>query len=181
MKKLLLALGLVGFSFTSSLAQGGINPLNNSLTRVQICADGQNLRNATASDGLRFSIWFGPANSAAGDLVQVGNDAVIGTTAGIIAGWPSLFAIPQAQPGEAVSLQIRMQNVIGFYWSTDVRQVTPSTGGEPGTIIWQPSGGTDPHRFTPLTFPCPEPSTLALGTLAGVFLLFRVRKSTNNN
>ena len=117
MKKLLLTLGLVGFSFTSSLAQGGINPLNNSLTRVQICADGQNLRNATASDGLRFSIWFGPANSAAGDLVQVGNDAVIGTTAGIIAGWPSLFVIPQAQPGEAVSLQIRMQNVIGFYWS----------------------------------------------------------------
>ena len=181
MKKLLHTVGIMGLTLTSALAQGGINPLNGTLTRVQICADGQNLRNTTASDGLRFSIWFGPADSAAGDLVQVGNEAVIGTTAGIITGWPSLFVLPQAQPGDAVSLQIRMRNDIGLYWSTDVRQVTPSTGGEPGTIIWQPSGGTNPNRFTPLTFPCPEPSTLALGTLAGAFLIFRVRKSTKAN
>lgn len=181
MKKLLLTLGISALTLTSALAQGTINPLNSVISRVKICEGGSTLRNATAADGLRFSIWFGPARSMAGDLAQIGNEAVIGTTVGVITGWPSLFVIPQAQPGEAVSLQIRMRNDVGLYWSTDVRQVTPNTGGGPGTIIWQQASGVSPNRFTPLTFPCPEPSTLALGALAGAFLVFRLRQSTKAN
>ena len=72
--------------------------------------------------------------------------------------------------------------------ATDVRLVEMSPTAGPGTVIWQGETGTNPNRFTPLTFwnngfggppppVVPEPSTLALGALGGLVLLFCRRKS----
>ncbi len=179
MKRLLLTLSLIGFTLGSALAQGTINPLNGLLTRVQICMAPGEYRNATAADGLRFAIYFGPAGGEA--MTQVGGLATIGSTPGIITGWSTILALPGTEADEIVSLRIVGSSDFGMYLDTGVRQVTlaPTTG--PGTIIWQTASGTQPGRFRPLILECPEPSTLALGALAGAFLLFRIRKSTKAN
>ena len=59
-------------------------------------------------------------------------------------------------------------------------------------IIWQGEGGTNPNRFTPLTFwnngfggppppVVPEPSTLALGAIGSLVLLLCWRKSARRH
>jgi len=176
MKKLLLTLGLFGLTLSSTLAQGTINPLNTPMTRVQICIGGQNYRNATAADGLKVAIYFGPAGGE--PTTQVGGFGTIGSTGGIITGWSPILALPGTEADQIVSLRIVASNDFGLRLDTGVRQVTlaPLTG--PGTIIWQSATGTQPDRFHPMILECPEPSTLAFGALAGALLVFRLRKST---
>lgn len=179
MKKLLLALSLIGIPLTSALAQGTINPLNSPLTRVQICIAPGQYRYATAADGLRFAIYFGPAGLE--PTTQVGGLATIGSTTGIITGWSTILALPGTEADQIVSLRIVASSDFGLRLDSGVRQVTLAPASGPGTIIWQSASGTQPDRFRPLILECPEPSTLALGALAGAVLLFRVRKSTKAN
>ena len=179
MKKLIITLGLIGCTLASALAQGTINPLNGLLTRVQICMAAGEYRNAFASDGLRFSIWFGPAGGE--PTTQVGGLATIGSTPGIITGWSTILALPGTEADEIVSLRIVGSSDLGIRLDTGVRQVTLAPTSGPGTIIWQTATGTHSDRFLPLIAECPEPSTLALGALAGAFLVVRVRKSTQAN
>ncbi len=75
MKKLLLTLGLIGIT-TLSHAQGTIAFGNSALTRIEICADGQNFRRATAADGITVGIWYG---SSADSLQQAPGTASIGS------------------------------------------------------------------------------------------------------
>jgi hypothetical protein len=186
MKKLLLTLGLIGIHALCH-AQGIIALGNSALTKIQICENGV-LRPATAEDGVRISVFFGPAGTSESNLTPApGTDAfVIGATPGVLTGYGLLtFALPGTEGGQTVSLQIRMTGTGGHFAMTKVSQVTLTAAPSPGAVIWQPSGATNPNRFTPLISPmvfyCPEPSTLALGALAGAFLLFRLRRSTKHN
>lgn len=175
MKKLLLTLGIISCTLTSAVAQGTIAFGNSALTRIQVCEPNAPMRYATAADGIVVSVWYGPAGSSGDSLTQAPGTATIGSTGGVMINAPSVFAIPGTEPNQVVSLQIRATSHTGFYMQTKVAQVTLGQTAGPGTVIWQTATGTNPNRFTPMV--CPEPSTVALGTLAGVFLLFRVRKS----
>ncbi|MBK7997910.1 MAG: hypothetical protein IPK15_04055 [Verrucomicrobia bacterium] len=175
MKKLLLTLGLIGIAVLAN-AQGTIAFGNNVASRFRI-NDGLGGRNITAADGFTFGVFFGPAGSSEGALTRAPGTATIGaTTPGVMIFASSVFALPGTEAGQVVSLQIRGMNRTGqVLMFTDVRQVTLGPTAGPGTVIWQGPSGTNPNRFHPLVL-IPEPSTIALGALAGVCLLFRARK-----
>ena len=172
MKKSFLVIALVAMSTVASFAQGTINPLNGSLTRVKIDLNGDGVgdRNATAADGLQFDVFFGA------DAAKVQGSMTIGTTDGVLVGLPSILALPGAgDAGAVVSLQIRASNSLGWRGQTDMKQVTLAPAAGPGTVIWSSSANVT--RFTPLIVTVPEPSTIALGVLGlGSLLLFRRRK-----
>lgn len=83
------------------------------------------------------------------------------TGSGVMTSAPSVFAIPGTYPGQAVYLQIRVWDAsygtnwlealssFGMYGQTDVIHVTLGQTAGPGTVIWQPSTGTNPSRFYP--------------------------------
>lgn len=181
MKKLLLTLGIISCTLANTLAQGTIAFGNSALTRVQIALPGSPARNATAADRLSISVWYGPAGSTRDQLVMAPGVATIGSDAGVMINAPSVFALPGTSPNEVVSLQIRAESPNNFCAETKVAQVTLGQTAGPGAVIWQTASGTVQSRLTPLIFNCPEPSTIVLGGLAGVFLLLRVRKSYNSN
>ena len=174
MKKLLLTLGLISITVFAH-AQGTIAFGNSALTRIVVPSGDGSSRNATAADGLIIGVFYGPAGTT--DLVMAPGTATIGSTAGVMVGAPSVFALPGTEAGQVISLQIRAWNNQGWFGQTKVAQVTLGPTAGPGTVIWQSASGTNPNRFTPLIFVVPEPSTLALGALAGAFLLFRLRKT----
>lgn len=176
MKKLLLTFGLIGIAVLAN-AQGTIAFGNNVASRFRI-NDGLGGRNITAADGLTFGVFFGPAGTSEGALTQAPGTATIGaTTPGVMTGAASVFALRGTEAGQVVSLQIRAMDSLGkTLGATDVRQVTLGPTAGPGTVIWQGPSGTNPNRFHPIVL-LPEPSTIALGVLAGVCLLFRARKS----
>jgi len=187
MKKLLLTLSLIGFTLGSALAQGTINPLNNTLTRFKIDINGDAIgdRNMTAADGMQFAVFYGPAGSTAEQLVKAPGIGTIGNVEGIMVGLPSVLALPGTEAGQVVSLQVRGCNVLGWNAYSWVGQITLGPAEGPGTGIWrsQPSGLNSLFPLVvapgmPIVNCIPEPSTLALGALAGALLLFRVRQST---
>ncbi len=176
MKKLTIILGIVGFAVLAH-SQGTIAFGNNVGSRFMF-GDLSGCRSMTAADGVTFGVFFGPAGTSEGALQQAPGTATIGaSTPGVMTGASSVFALPGTEAQQIVSLQIRGWDSTGkVLMSTDVRQVTLGPTAGPGTVIWQSRTGTNPNRFHP--FGCvPEPSTIALGALAGVYLLFRVRKS----
>ena len=174
MKKQLLAIALVAMTTIASYAQGTIAFGNSALTRVQIIGDGTAARNATTADGLTIGVWYG---SSADSLQQAPGTATIGSTAGVMAGAASVYALPGTEAGQIVSLQIRAWNDRGWSGQTKVAQVTLGPTAGPGAVIWQTATGTFDTRFTPLQVNVPEPTTIALGVLGlGSLLLFRRRK-----
>jgi len=195
MKKLLLVIGVAAITAFAH-GQGTIAFGNSALTRVTVF-DGGVRRNATAADGFLFGAFYGPAGSTQDYLVLAPGLATIGTTAGVMMNAPSVFALPGTQPGQVVSLQIRMWHASlgtdweavcranGFLGATAVAQVTLGPTAGPGAVIWQTASGIAPNRFTPLTqalgplnINCiPEPSTLSLGMLSAILLLWRFRTS----
>lgn len=175
MKKLVATLSLISLSILS-YAQGTIAFGNSALTRVIVCTDVNNPPYQMTEDGIVVSVWFGPAGSSRDALVQAPGTATIGTTAGVLTGAPSVFALPGTEPNQVVSLQIRGTGNSGRYGETKIAQVTLGPTAGPGTVIWQTASGMIPNRFTPLII-CPEPSTLVLGAVSGLALLFRIRKS----
>ncbi len=176
MKKLLLTLGLICCTLANAVAQGTIAFGNSVATRFVLGDIGGTP--TTAADGWRFKVWYGPPGSDVDQLQPAPGTATIGQAApGVLIGAPSVFAIPGTEPGQIVSMQIRgyLDNDSRHWIGTDVRQVTLGPTAGPGTVIWQSRSGTNPNRFYPIVIP--EPSTIALGALAGVCLLFRARKS----
>jgi hypothetical protein len=177
MKKSILVIALVAMSTVASFAQGTINPLNGSLTRVKIDENGDGIgdRNARTSDNLQFTVFYGAANSSNPDKVVAGI-MTIGTTDGVLVGLPSILALPNAgEAGAVVSLMIHAFNDIGWNGRTDIKQVTLAPAAGPGSVIW--SSSPNAARFSPLIVTVPEPSTIALGVLGlGSLLLFRRRK-----
>jgi hypothetical protein len=181
MKKLLLTLGLAALTLASAHAQGTINPLNGALTRVRFDSNNDGVidptdQNVDASKGLTVGVFWGAAGSSP---VNFAGNMTIGSTAGVLVGLPTIFAIPGAgDVGTVISLQMRVTSP-GYCGQTEVKQVTLAPAAGPGTVVW--SSTATASRFGPLVINCPEPSTLALGALAGALLLFRLRKTTNAN
>jgi hypothetical protein len=172
--------------------QGTIAFGNSALTRIQITGP-------TMGNTFFVGAFYGPAGSTQEYLAPAPGLATF-TTAGVMVNAPSVFALPGTEPGQVVSLQIRVwETVLGSDWesvcrthgfvaATDVRQVTLAPTAGPGTVIWQTAAGTNPSRFTPLAQPLfppfrvyincvPEPSTLALAVLGGVVFLSCRRKA----
>jgi len=182
MKKTLLTLALVALTTVASYAQGTIAFGNSALTRVTVRnVDGSVRGNALNTDNLIIGVFFGPAGAPADAILQrqAPGEAAIGTTGGVMVNAASVFALPDTNPGDIVSLQIRAWNTAGtLAGKTDVRQVTLAPTAGPGAVIWQTAAGTNPNRFTPLVVDIvPEPSTIALAVLGlGSLLLFRRRK-----
>ncbi len=176
MKKLLFTLGLAALTLASAHAQGTINPLNGFLNRITITSSGGE-RDVTTADGLRVGVFWGAAGGPADQLAGV---MTIGPTSGVLVGLPSIFAIEGAgEAGTVISLQMRVLDGGFLCGQTAVKQVTLAPAAGPGTVVW--GSATTTSRFGPLIIFCPEPSTLALGALAGAFLLFRLRKTTKAN
>ena len=132
-----------------------------------------------------MDIFYGPANTAAADLVQYPQFAVIGDYDGIFTGLPFLLELPGTEPFETASVQMRFSNPLGWQAETRVNQIRlgPETGY--GPVIWQrgrmgPVTATSAPDIFVVWNLVPEPSTLALGALGGVALLLRIRKSTKN-
>jgi hypothetical protein len=179
MKRILLHLTALAGMVSFAHGQGTIAFGNSSLTRITILPPGGvPARNATAADGLSIFAYYGPAGTTdPAGLRQAPGAASIGTNPGIMINAPSVFPLPGTEPGQVVSLQIRAWNPDrSLCLETDIRQVTLAPTAGPGTVIWQTPNSTNPNRFTPMVI-CPEPSTLALGALAGVALLYRLRKT----
>jgi len=182
MKKQLLTLALVAMTSVAAYAQGTIAFGNSALTRVQLVDLSGTQRNALATDNLKIGVFFGPAGASADALTEAQGTAGIGTTAGVMTGAASVFALTGTEPGQIVSLQIRAWDDAGLVdrarSRTDVRQVTLAPTAGPGAVIWQTATGTNPNRFNPLVVHMiPEPSTIALAVLGlGSLLLFRRRK-----
>lgn len=175
MKKLILTLGLIGCMLASALAQGTINPLNGALTRIKVDTDidGIGDRNLTQADGVYVDLYWGLAGTTPETLAGT---MTIGSTAGVLVGLPSILVLPGTEAGQIVSLQARGRSSWGWFGQSPVIHVALAPTAGPGTVIWQ-STATSPNRFLPLPMVVPEPSTLAFGTLAAAFLLFRVRRS----
>jgi hypothetical protein len=180
MKRILLHLTALAGMVSFAHGQGTIAFGNSALTRICILLPGQSARLATAADGLSIFAYYGLAGTTdAAALRQAPGAASIGATAGVMINAPSVFALPDTEPGQVVSLQIRAWNQErSVYLETDIRQVTLAPTAGPGTVIWQTTSGTNPNRFFPLCIP--EPSTLALGALGGVVLIWRFRKRGTN-
>ncbi len=177
MYKLLSTLGLAALTLASAHAQGTINPLNGAITRIKFDSNCNGVyestdRNATMADNIRVGIFWG---AAGGPAETFAGEMTVGAYDGILVGLPSLFTIEGAgDVNTIISLQVRVLNE-EYNVRTQVHQVRLAPYQGPGTVIWSSIGASG--RFAPILIPCPEPSTLALGALAGALLLFRVRKT----
>ncbi len=178
MKKSLLTVAMLAMTSVASFAQGTINPLNGTLSRVKFDSNDNGIIETTdvnleASRNVTIGIFWGATGGVADNFA---GNMTIGTTAGIMVGQPAILALENAGiVGSVVSLQMRVTHA-GFRGQTDVKQVTlgPATG--PGTVVWGSTATAS--RFSPLLVSVvPEPSTIALGVLGlGSLLLFRRRK-----
>lgn len=178
MKKQLFVITILALTSVASFAQGTIQFANNLGFAIGVDTDNDGIknRNATAADGLSFSIYWG---TNPGELTRIDTPATIGSTGGVLANAAAVFALPGSTEGATVSLQIRAQSADGqLFGQTKVAQVTLGPTSGPGTVIWQGASGTLASRFNPLVVSVvPEPSTIALGVLGlGSLLLFRRRK-----
>ena len=187
MKKLLLTLGLAGLTLSSALAQGTINPLNGTLTRFKIDTNGDGVgdRNVTAAEGFVMAVYYGPAGSSESELTMYPDVMRIGTTDGVFTGLPSILALPGTEPGQVISLQMRVCNPLGWYGATVVKQVRLGPTSGPSPVVWSSTGTGD--RFSPIQLQLggpmnciPEPSTVGLGMVcAGLLVAFyRGRKQS---
>ena len=184
MKKLLITLGLSIITLTSALAQGTINPLNSALTRFKIDTNGDGIgdRNVTAADGFVMAVYYGPAGSSASELTMYTDFMRIGTTDGVFTGLPGILALPGTEPGQVISLQMRVCNPLGWYGETSVKQITPGPTTGPGTVVWSSSGTADHFspiqlQLTPTGICIPEPSVVGLATMsAGLLVVFCRRR-----
>src|SRR5258705_1974502 len=174
MKKLVFILGLSVIGIVSALAQGTINWANNSTTPILVGTGGLNTRVAIAADGLTFGLYYGPLGSAGESLVLASGVAVIGSTAGVLTGASTVLTLPGMEGGQTISVQVRAWDVGGqFLQGPPIRQVLlgPTGGPAPVGQIWT----IDPITRTFVVVP--EPATLAFGSLVGLALFLRRRRS----
>jgi hypothetical protein len=187
-KLLLVSLAILALITAEAIADGTIFPLPGILGRVRFDCNGDGLpdRLATSADGLELHLYYGPEGATGvEELAHFPQFAVIEDTFGRWIGFPTILNLPGTLPGTYATLHFRILTPNGILAETDFRQfmLGPETG--PGTIVWSSGTLNDQSRFPYLRGPypdpsgacVPEPSTIALGAIAGVFLLYRARKS----
>lgn len=183
-KSLVLAFALVASTLTNTWAGGTLNPLNGPVRRLALDfnLDGVADRLATVADGIEMRVFYGPAGSSASELVAYPQFAVIGDFDGIFSGLPTFLQLPGTQSQDIISLQMRFSDSLGLQAETPVIQTKLGPTEGPGAVVW----GAGENRFHSVVTSSshgyslvivPEPSAIALGGMAGVFLLLRVRSS----
>jgi hypothetical protein len=108
MKKPLLNLTVLAATASFAHGQGTIALGHSALTRINIRSypDGT-FRNCVFSDNIVVGVFYGPTGTTPEQLTFVPSLATIGSTGGVLANAPSVFALPGTEAGQIVSLQIR--------------------------------------------------------------------------
>ena len=196
MKELLITLGLVAMTAFCH-AEGTIQFANSVLTKVRMESLSGESFVAPTDILIHYGVFFG----ADAESLSTSPDLPLGIThsrlPGIIAA-ANVFHLTGTQSGQTVFLQIRgwsaefgtdwqAASISDGAWFGETRilpfRLGPDEG--PAAVIWtsipQPSDPPRPERLMSLVLhTVPEPSTLALGALGGMALLFGrriVRKS----
>lgn len=198
MKRLFFTLVVAICGLIHASAQGTIVFNNGITSRVMIPPDSGGSRPATH---FNVAIYYATTPGEwQGPLLPIGRS--VPTAPGLFtAPGGENYGIPGTVEGQTLSMQIFLwESTYGEdpyqAWvngsatgSTGVRQVTLGGTVNGPAVIWQSASGTNPNRFTPLTYMLgpydappvvPEPSTLGLGALAGMLLLFHARKSAKH-
>lgn len=183
MKKLVLAIAIAATTISSTWAAGTINPLNGPVRRLALDFnfDGVADRLATAADGIKMGVFYGPAGSSASELVAYPQFAVIGDYDGIFTGLPSILRIPGTSPQDIISLQMRFTDALGLQAETPIIQTRLGLDEGPAAVVWG-AGENRFHSAVTLSSPgfaiviVPEPSALALGAVAGVLAGIRLAR-----
>jgi len=190
MKPLLLIAALEAATVLAH-AQGTIWFGNSTLTPISVRLLDGTQRLANAQDDLLIGAFYGPGGTITGPFVVAPGLATIGPVDGVMINAPRVFPLPGTEPGQVISLQIRVwdaalgadgwqaarMNCAGrYYGETHVSQITVGPS-DIGPAIWQSWQGLSPYRFYPLTiYACPEPSTVAIAVVGGLLFLLRRRK-----
>lgn len=183
MKKLLFTIALVISTATSTWAAGTINSLNGPVRRIALDFDRDGVadRLATAADGIKMGVFYGPAGSSASELLAYPQFAFIGDYDGIFTGLPGILQIPGMHPQDIISLQMRFTDSHGLQAETPVIQTRLGPDEGPGAVVWG-AGENRFHSAVTLSSPgfalviVPEPSALALGAMALVLAGFRLSR-----
>jgi len=178
MKKLLFAISLTLTLVTSVLADGTIQGSPGAFFRFQL-AFGDQMRHPTVADGFTFGIFYGSVSAGLSRLTVAPQLATVSPTTGLVTGWPLLMSLPGTNPGDEVFLQVRAwSELYPMEFHSNVGRVTLMPEAGPGAVIW--TLGSTPGRITPILYPVPEPSTLALSTITGLALALSFRRRINN-
>ena len=198
MKRLL---GFTAFFFTLVLAhgQGTVQFSNNAVfSQVQTINSSGLLVNAPVGFPVVYGLFYGTNANALALAPVLGAPST--TTAGVIwvNGAFSLdYQLSGTQPNDRPFVQVRGWSasfgsdwqaalnayLVGapgaYFGQTTILQIDPLGANiGPGTVIWQSAAGTIPNRFTPLivTLNIPEPATLVLFAMGGLFLCLHRRR-----
>jgi hypothetical protein len=195
MKKTLLTLALVGFSAAATYAQGTIQFLNSSLSRLMYQEVPGGPITTTLPAGTHVGAFWGTDAGGAAALVGAGRGTIAGPTSLTAANglWPAtgapggaVYQVAGSTEGQRVWLKIAAwvggdaQAPTGWshYGESTVVSVVLGPTAGPGTVVWQGGGGTATDRAKPFVVTVPEPSVIALGALGlGALLLVRRRKA----
>jgi len=188
MKRIVIGLAALVTFVGGSFAQGTIQFLNSSLSRVIYYAI-PGAPTVYAPPGTHIGVFWG--TDAAGQAAVAGlgqgtlatPTAVIGSAPGIWSG-SVVYPIAGTQEGQRVWLKIAgwiggtdtsIQGATAYGEGAVVSVVLGPTAG-PGTVVWQSATGTATDRIKPFML-IPEPSVVALGgfALTALFLFHRKR------
>jgi hypothetical protein len=192
MRKLILLFVCLVALTKSAGAQGTIQFLNTSLSKIGMCIS-PNLPPVDAPVGTVVGVFWGFSR----ENLALQPHTVIVQTPGLFNGGVA-YPLFGSNPGDQVYLKIAAwynrsgptpAQLIGPFDSriTDygesavvTARLGPPTG--PGTVVWQSSGGTNPDRMKPFNIgplapDCPEPSTVAIGAV-GLALCVLLRRNT---
>jgi hypothetical protein len=188
MKRIVIGLAALVTFVGGSFAQGTIQFLNSTLSRV-IYYEIPGLPPVYAPSGTHIGVFWGTDAAGSAAIAGIGQGtlatptAVIGSAPGVWSG-SVVYPIAGTQEGQRVWMKIAgwiggtdtsIQGATAYGQSAVVSVVLGPTAG-PGTVVWQSSAGTATDRMKPFML-IPEPSVLSISVLGlGAFLLCR-RKS----
>lgn len=191
MKRNLGVLSILGASMAMASAQGTIQFLNSSLSKVKY-QTGAALA-VDAPTGTKIGVFWGTDAAGASAITGLGRGtlvtptASIGATPGIWYGG-AVYPIPGTEQGQRVWLKIAGWDAgvgdnfaASFHYGERLAvsvALGPTAG--PGTVVWQSAAGVATDRMKPFFIMgnpiIPEPSVLAMSAVAGAWFFLSCRR-----